>query len=88
MKKVKVRLNRKGTKLGVNHILSLTIDAFRQMVGDVAVLVLSTGANNARVDTLRVLASLLCWALAVCTATHTCDGFIRRCAEMSIEVML
>ena len=66
--------------------MSLTVDAFRQMVGDVAVLVLSTGPNNARVDTLRILASLLCWALAVCTATHTCDGIIRRCADCRDEL--
>ena len=50
----------------------LTVDALGQVVGDLAVLVLSARSNNARVDTLAVLACLLGRALTVGPAAHTC----------------
>ena len=60
--------------LGITIIYStsLTIDAFREMVWDMAVLVLATGSNDTGVDALAVLASLLCRALTVCPTTNTC----------------
>ena len=44
-----------------------------------AVLVLTTGTDDARVDTLAVLASLLRGALAVGATTNTCNRALGNC---------
>ena len=44
-----------------------------------AVLVLATGTDDAGVDALAVLASLLCGALTVCATTNTCNRGLRHC---------
>ena len=44
-----------------------------------AVLVLTTGTDDAGVDTLAVLASLLGRALTVCATTDTCNREFGNC---------